>query len=116
MQHPSPWFQCCVAFEGSIRTPQLGFGALCGLAFRCFGLNDTREHGSRLLDGPGDFGRRSIEKSDELCTQFIKRRQIGERFHAVRVEDGLAHRAAEDHELVVALGIRDGCLRRGNRE
>ena len=50
-----------------------------------------------------------------LALQLVQRRQIGERFDAVRVEDRLAHRAAEDHELVVLLGVRDGYLRRGDR-
>ena len=43
------------------------------LALRSLRLNDACELGTWLLDGPGDFGRRSVEKADEF---WARRRNL----------------------------------------
>src|SRR3546814_497526 len=55
--------------------------------------NDTRQLGSRLVDGPRDLGRGRLYQAHDLGTQFIERRQLGERLNAVDVEQqiGRAH-------------------------
>ena len=63
----------------------------------------------RLAAEPG------LDEADDLGTQFIERRQRGERLDAVWVQGGLAHRSAEDHEFLVPLGKVGGDLRRSHR-
>ena len=46
----------------------------------------------------------------QLGPELVERRQIGQRLDGVDVHHRLAHRAAQDHELVVLLGVLDGDL------
>src|SRR6202521_3393290 len=78
--------------------------ASCGFALAGIGLNHPRELCRRGGDDPRDLGGRGLDEADQPGTQFVKRRQRGERLDAVRIERGLAHRSAENDELGVRLG------------
>src|SRR5262249_17140979 len=86
-----------------------------GFALVGIGLDHAGDLGGRSVDELRDLGRRGLDQADQLGTQLIQRRQRGERLHAVRVQGGLAHRAAEDHELLVRLGEVADDLGRGYR-
>src|SRR5256885_9968997 len=47
--------------------------------------------------------RSSLDQADQPGAQFIERRQRGQGLDAVGIQGGLAHRSAEDDELVVSL-------------
>src|SRR5690606_39667418 len=87
---------------------------LCRLALRGLRLKNTSNLSTRLGEHPSDLRRRRLNEADKLRPEFIERGQISERFHPGSIEHGLAHRAAEDHELLVLLRVRDGCLCRRN--
>src|SRR5215510_6684932 len=56
------------------------------------------------VDDLGNLGRRRLDEADDLGPQLVERRQRSECLDAVLVERGLAHRPAQDHELLVGLG------------
>src|SRR5215470_11993895 len=78
-------------------------------------LNDARELGRGSVRQLGELGRGRNEQTHELGAQFVERGQRGKRLHAIDIQDGFAHRAAEDDELLVRLGEFDGNLRRRDR-
>src|SRR5262245_29745105 len=78
-------------------------------------LNDARELGRGSVRELGDLGRGRNEQAHDLAAQFVERGQRGKRLHAIDIQDGFAHRAAEDDELLVRLGEFDGNLRRRDR-
>src|SRR5580704_15829024 len=84
-------------------------------AFGGIGLNHARDLCGRCVDQLRELGRRRLNQADDPGAQLIERRERGERLHSVRVQGGLAHRSAEDHELLVRLGKVDGDLRRRDR-
>ena len=57
----------------------------------------------------------ACKQSHDLAPQFVERRQLGEGFDAVRIERRRSDRTAEDHELVVVLGVGDRHLRSRDR-
>ena len=73
---------------------------LCGVS-----REDTGQLGARSLKDPGDTGRRGLDHAQELATQLVERRQGRERLDTFDVEVLGAERAADNLELVVALGI-----------
>src|SRR4051812_20904522 len=75
-----------------------------GFALRGIGLDHARDLGGRSIRELRYLGSRRDQQADQPCTQFIERRQRGERLDAVRIQSGLAHRSAEDDELLVRLG------------
>src|SRR5882724_1109543 len=78
-------------------------------------LNDARELGCGRVRELSELGRRRHDQADKLGTQFVERRQRGKRLHAVDIQDGFAHRTAENDELLVRLGKFDGNLWRRDR-
>src|SRR5215470_14199240 len=67
------------------------------------------------VDDLGNLGRRRLDEADDLGPQLVERRQRSECLDAVLVERGLAHRPAQDHELLVCLGEVGGDLCRSDR-
>jgi hypothetical protein len=68
------------------------------------------EHRARLVDGPSDLARRRLDEADEGRAKFIEARQLGQCPDPVHVENGVAHRSAQDLELVGGLGEIHGNL------
>src|SRR5690348_7147085 len=80
------------------------------LALGCISLDHARDLGRGSVGELRDLGRRRHEEADDLGAQFVQRRQRGERLDAVRIQSRLAHRPAENDELLVRLGEIDGDL------
>src|SRR5262245_7141360 len=70
-------------------------------------LEHARELGARLLQDAGDFGRWRLQQANEGRAQFVERGQLSQGLHRARVQHLRAHGAAEDHKLVVLLGVFD---------
>src|SRR5690606_1006293 len=58
---------------------------------------------------------RSLDHSNQLCAQFVERRERSKRLDAIGVKRRCTHCTAEDNELVVSLGEFDGYFRSGDR-
>lgn len=78
-------------------------------------LNHAGQLRSRSGGDLRDLGRRGLDEADQLGAQFIERRQRGKSLDAIDVQDGCAHRTAENDELLVRLGEFDGNFRRRHR-
>ena len=65
---------------------------------------------ARRCQHAGDLGRGRLDQADDLAAQLVERRQRGERLHALLVEQLVAEQAAENDELFLFLGVRDGDL------
>src|SRR5258705_239714 len=78
--------------------------ALC-CVLRGISTDDTGKLTGGGLKNPGDLGRGRHKQAHDLATQFIQRRQAGEGFHARGIQRRASNRAAQDHKLVVILGI-----------
>src|SRR6185295_1298665 len=92
----------------------------CGTASGGFALSavcpdHTRELRCRRVHDLRDFGRRSLQEADDLRAQLVERREGSKRLHAVQVERGLAHRAAENDKFFIPLGEIDSDLGRRHR-
>jgi hypothetical protein len=79
--------------------------------FAGIGLDHACDLGGRCVGELRVLGRRGHKEADQLATQFVQRRQRSQLLHAIHIQGGLAHRSAEDHELLVGLGEIGGDLR-----
>src|SRR5262245_51525879 len=75
-------------------------------------LEHARELRARLRQHAGNLGRGRLQQANEGRAQFVERGQLSQGLHRARVQDRLAHGAAEDHKLVVFLGVFDRNLAR----
>src|SRR4051794_17326447 len=84
---------------------------LCGFLGRIC-REDPCQLSARLVDRAGDLARGRLDEAHDGRAQLIERGKLGKRPDSVYVEDRVAHRAADDLELVVRLGEIDGHLGR----
>src|SRR5205823_404396 len=102
----SPRFRC-------FTSNSVGLGGGAGL----FGMG--REH-ARELPGRGlqqarQFGRRRLNEADNLAAQLVQGGQRRQRLDRVRIERLAGQPAADDGQLVVAVGVLDRDLGGGDR-
>src|SRR6478736_3059745 len=76
---------------------------LCGFLGRIC-REDPCQLSARLVDRAGDLARGRLDEAHDGRAQLIERGKLGKRPDSVYVEDRVAHRAADDLELVVRLG------------
>src|SRR5690606_8618534 len=94
----------------------------CRLVLPGIGAENAGKISCRGVDDRSDPGCRRLDHADDLGPELVQRRHGGKSLHAIRVEHGRAHRAAENDELVIPLGeigcdlgSRDRIFRIGNQ-
>src|SRR5947209_1883128 len=76
---------------------------------------DPRQLGAGLADRARDLGRGCLDQADQAGAKLVERGELGQRLDPVHVEQGVAHRPADDLEPVVGLGEIDRDLGRRDR-